>query len=91
MQSLVAEMVVPKTHVDSSNTATNVAVASQPEKLAQTEADLRTLHDKAQDAIRALSVRVGEIIVNLPERREQKWHLTRPKDLPPSVLTKIEN
>ena len=48
------------------------------------------LHDKAQDAIRAPNVSVGEMTANLPERREQKWHLARQKDRLPSVLSKIE-
>ena len=67
MQSLVADMVALRTHVDSSNTATNVAVASQgwPGGMGSARSALKT----------RLLLRTQSLVILVPPTQQQ--HLSQ--------------
>ena len=71
----------------SSQTATTVAVAEQGQKMTLQASDLRKLHDVADEAIRSINLRFNEMTAHSKEKKEQTWHLARPKDLLPTTFT----
>ena len=97
VDQLTSDLSQLKAHFDNGTAATAEAIAQLGTKLtgsiaatAVTESDLKQLYNVADDAIRSANIKIGELSVGRSERSEQKWHLTRPKDLTPGTLTKEE-